>query len=494
MLSSTFLLGASAEEKRYLAPLGTIPDWSLLDPYQRTITREEFQRELSQNYAEFIPPPEPVQGETAAGDDETSQVPDPSAEGEEATAAPEPELAEGEPSPPPEPPYWAKFIQIEEERVRIVTNSRRPDDGFYDLYFAEQPVDSVPRYWRSVAQLPPRSQSHQPLEGLRIVIDPGHIGGEFAQMEQRWFKIPRKPPPEAETDSDAPAAEDEESSGDPGVTEKEEPKPDIPVMEGEIVLRVAQLLREKLTRAGARVALARTESKPVTRQRPEDFYDHVREVYGLRKDTDPEKDFILRSRSQRLFYLTSEIRARAHKINTQFRPDLVLCLHVNAEAWGDPKDPDFVDRNHLHILINGCYSEGEMLLDDQRFDMLSRLLQRIHGEEVALADTIAAVMAAETGLPPYTYLRSNARRVSANPFVWSRNLLATRTYQCPVIFFEPYVMNHETTYNRVQAGEYEGTREFEGVQRVNIFEEYASSVADGVLEYYRQHRPYQEPK
>jgi len=499
-LSATFVVRATAEDKRYLAPLGDVPDWTLLDPYQRTITREEFEQELAGNYGEYIPPPpeppEPEVEEEAEAEEgaeatatEESAPEDgeagPEAATEAATDEAEADAEEVEEVPPPPPPYWAKFIEITDEKARIVTNTRRPTAEYYDLYFAQEAsVPVVKRYWRSVEQLPPAKSPDRPLEGMRIVIDPGHIGGVWAQMEERWFVMKPEVIPPEET-------EGEEGSSEEVPLTPPEVKVDQPVKEGEIVLRVSQILEKKLTSMGAHVAVVRRDLNPVTKKRPKDFYEHVRDVYGYPSDTDPEDNYRLRKTAERLFYLTSEIRARADIINGKFRPDLALCLHVNAESWGKPSDPDFANRNHLHILVNGCYSEGEMLQDDQRFDMLMRLLQRIHGEEVPIADTVAAVMAEQTRLPPFTYLRSNARSVSPSPYVWSRNLLATRQYQCPVVFMEPYVMNHEQVYNRVQAGEYEGFQEFDGIPMVNIYEEYADSVARGVAEYYRGTRTFE---
>ena len=37
----------------------------------------------------------------------------------------------------------------------------------------------------------------------------------------------------------------------------------------------------------------------------------------------------------------------------------------------------------------------------------------------------------------------------------------------------------------MQAGDYEGTRDFGGVQRASIVREYANAVADGLAAYYR---------
>jgi len=113
-----------------------------------------------------------------------------------------------------------------------------------------------------------------------------------------------------------------------------------------------------------------------------------------------EANRALASAAERLFYLNDEIHARAMKINQLFKPDFVLCLHVNAEAWGDAENPAFVAGNHFHMLINGSYSDAEIAFDDQRFELLLRLVQRMHPEEEALSATVAGVVAAVTGLPP----------------------------------------------------------------------------------------------
>lgn len=391
--------------KPVLEKLGKPPVWSELDRYQETITREVFEHELVENYAE-------------------------------------------------NPEAIGKLIQVFPDRAEIVKNSWFPLT--YTLRFApEMPENPPPRYWRSARQLPVMTDPDKPLEGMRIVVDPGHIGGRFAKMEARWFLI------------------DENLR---------------PMMEGEVVLRVGEILRDELTRLGARVAMVRRENKPVTKKRPGDFVEYIREFSNFPPDAVAEEDSPLLKAAQRTFYLSSEIRARAERINHDFRPDLALCLHVNAEAWGDPADPDFVDKNHFHILTSGCFSAGEIRKDDQRFELVRRLLQRTHPEELAVSTTVAEVMSEMTGLPAFTYKGTNAKMVGDNPYVWSRNLLATRIFECPVVFFEPYVMNNEVVHDRVQAGEYRGIRKVAGEWRIDIFQEYALSVAAGVAEHYRKNR------
>lgn len=118
-----------------------------------------------------------------------------------------------------------------------------------------------------------------------------------------------------------------------------------------------------------------------------------------------------------------------------------------------------------------------------------RLVQRIPDEEIRLCDAVARHLAAATGLPPFTYLGKNARQVNDNSYLWVRNLLANRVYHCPVVFTEPYVMNNQEIFDRLQAGNYEGIREIAGKQRLSIFREYAQGVAEGLAEAFRAGRP-----
>ena len=139
--------------------------------------------------------------------------------------------------------------------------------------------------------------------------------------------------------------------------------------------------------------------------------------------------------------------------------------------------------------MNGSYLQDELEFDDERFEMIRRFLSRAYDEELPLADMIAAAMARETKLPPYEYPTTNSTtRVGSSGYVYARNLLATRLYRCPVVYCEPYVMNSRDAFARIQAGDYEGVRNVDGIERKSIFREYADSVVDGLVEYYSKAR------
>ncbi len=394
-----------------ISPLAKKPNWKNLDRYQETMSHDEFVELLQNVYA-------------AKGTEE--------------------------------------LIKVGDKSAQIVTDAETKET--LTLRFAaEHPRKMPPVYWREIDQLR-RATPKRPLKNLRVALDPGHLGGRWAKMEERWFAV-----------------------GDAK-----------PVEEGEMTLRVAKLLAAKLRALGAEVSFVRAKTTPTTPLRPPAFHELAKKILAKTGVTEPaetyhdasdeQKEKSIQWQSELLFYRQSEIRYRARRVNEVLQPDLVLCLHFNAEAWGDPTSPTLTDKNHFHVLINGSYAPDEIAHDDERYEMVRRILSRTYAEELPLADTMAASFAHATGLPPYEYTTDTVKKVGTSNYVFARNLLATRVFRCPVIYFEPYVMNSHEVFDRVQAGEYKGTRDFNGVARPNIFREYADAVAKGLVEYCRAHR------
>jgi hypothetical protein len=225
----------------------------------------------------------------------------------------------------------------------------------------------------------------------------------------------------------------------------------------------------------------RNKTQPVTDSRPEDFLS-----LATRRRPDHSREDQQRYAEQ-LFYRTAEIRARARLVNEVIKPDFVLCLHFNAEGWGDPRRAEFSSANHFHMILHGAYMADEIAHEDERFDMMHKVFQQVHAEEAALAAELARAFLARTGLAAYHYAIGKPA-IEIGPALWARNLLANRLYRCPVLFFEPYVMNNEAVYQRVQAGDYEGEREVAGKLRVSLYREYADAVLKGLVSYYEPRR------
>ncbi|PYK22264.1 MAG: hypothetical protein DME56_01580 [Verrucomicrobia bacterium] len=346
----SFLLAAivatSVQSADNISVLGNKPRWDVLERYQQTITHDEFLHLIDDVYC--------THG------------------------------------------FAADLIDVNDDHARILMS--RQAQKFFTLRFATDDAarKPVPRLWRPAKCLP-ATMLEKPLSGLKVALDPGHLGGNWAKMEERWFQV--------------------------GDTK--------PVQEGDLTLQVARLLAPRLRQLGAKVSYVRNSDEPTTAKRPDDFRELSKKILikngvpqpraEVLDSSDPAKEQTIRWQSEILFYRYSEIRRRAVRVNFKLHPDLVLCLHLNAEGWGDPKNPTLTDTDHLHLLVNGSYLAEEMEFDDERFEMIRRLLSRAFDEELPLADSVALAMARETGLPPYQYPTTNSTtKVGTSGYVYAQ--------------------------------------------------------------------------
>src|SRR5512133_3032175 len=126
LLQATQLLAAD------ISPVGDKPRWATLERYQETMTRDDFTRLLQNVYA------------TRGYDD---------------------------------------LIQISDDSARIVKDAAA--QKFFTLRFAKETPRKLPaHYWRRIDQLS-HASTKRPLRGLNVTLDPGHLGGRWAKMEER---------------------------------------------------------------------------------------------------------------------------------------------------------------------------------------------------------------------------------------------------------------------------------------------------------------------
>jgi hypothetical protein len=76
------------------------------------------------------------------------------------------------------------------------------------------------------------------------------------------------------------------------------------------------------------------------------------------------------------------------------------------------------------------------------------------------------------------------KRVGPSPYVFARNLSASRLFPGPVVYAEGPYMNALDAYARLIAGDYEGKREIQGRIYQSIFRDYAEALAEGVFHYF----------
>jgi len=296
------------------------------------------------------------------------------------------------------------------------------------------------------------STNLHPLSFKRIALDPGHIGGAWARMEERFFERGK----------------------------------DRPVQEAELNVMVARLLKTRLEAAGAQVFLTKDNFKPVTDRRPEDFQAQAEQEIkaSTRFDAFPplerEAAFAdaVRKRAEVLFYRSSEIAARAKLLNENIKPDLTICLHVNAVEWDECND--LVDDNRLVVFVHGNYLPAEVKDDDQKLRLMEKLLERSHRQELAVAEAVATALAKATKLPPVDY-GPNSGSIHLGEIVCFRRNLAGQSARGRPGYFSRAILPEQSPYLSADPdGRYEGLRDVDGTPMKSIFREYADAVAEGL--------------
>jgi hypothetical protein len=403
-LAFLILLGLIPAHASRLSPLAPNPDWSNLDAYQHTITRAEFSRLINQVYT-------------------------------------------------PDGEFW-KYVQIDDSRAIIFSDPghRQP---LFTLFFAASDGACAPLPFKYKTQAISHDSS-RPLQGLRIALDPGHIGGDWARLEGRYFKI-----------GDDPSVE-----------------------EAKLNMMTCDLLAERLQADGATIVWAKHSYEPTTDLRPDSLHREAIAALALRPDTtkkisgEPAIQRMIANEAALLFYRVAEIRARADRVN-DLHPDLTICVHYNADDWGNPDRPSLVSNSRLVIFINGAYEKSELATDDVKYDLLRKLLDRDAVQEERGCAYVGQQMLDTLRYPPEAYAAGYfAKHVTHVPSVYARNLLANRLYHGPVIYCEGPYMNARDAYYRIIAGDYLGVRTIRGQSNPSIYRQYATAVEKGVLKYF----------
>ena len=297
----------------------------------------------------------------------------------------------------------------------------------------------------------------QPFTSLHLALDPGHVGGIWAELEWRNFRISKE---------------------------------DHWVREGELVLEVAQRIRTRLTRLGAKVTLLREDYQPIN---PKTFIDYwplaaAEKMPPTELSLKVQLDHALavRNRAIHMAIVRGEIAERARLVNEVIQPDALISLHINAAAWPDGDTEQVVDSDHAHVLIFGCLSEAELASPRQQLRLVEKLSNGSGSVEAHLGAALGSALVEATGLPASNYLGRNAIRILPEvPSLWARNLMLLRLVDCPTVLMEPYISNSQSSYARIQKAL--SAREYhEPLPADDILVEYADAVVTGVLRTYER--------
>jgi len=388
--------------------------WCVLDPYQGTITRQQFEQKMATLYDPFG--------------------------------------------------VFPTYYEITDSQVTFYpgTKDRRVPQFTLDFAPPNHPVPG-PRWFRTPAEF--RAEGHpldKPLAGLRVAIDPGHIGGPWAQMEGRSTRY----------------------------------NGSAPVQEGDLNLITGRLLKAELTNLGASVFEVRDSTEPVTPYRPDDLLPEARQLLLEHSAHAPRMRALpvdklnllfgqkVMDLAEFLFYRCSEIKERGNRIRNNFVPDITVTLYIDATP-GSGRGR-LTSSNANIFFVHGSYTRAEMADPDMQRRCVYKMVENASDIEAEVATDIAGIFTQRTGLGPVKYGDSGTTRqiASGNGYVVARNLAANREYDGPVVCTEPYFMNNRVVYQRLLAGDYDGTRTFSGKKYTSIFREYADCVAQGLLKAY----------
>ena len=334
---------------------------------------------------------------------------------------------------------WRQWMEVDAESGRVKMDPEGP--------------------WIGPASTPEQTTvDFKDLEEPHVALDPGHIGGKWGPLEGRSFSVDGGPV----------------------------------FQEGDAVLAISKRVKELLEPYRIKISLVRDDAEPINPLRPADYLEPsvewVTERFPDLESNSSEFKSRVTAYANRLFYRSDEIRRRADLVNGTIKPDLVVCLHINASGWPDPQKPSLVENHDLHILLHGNYTPGELSTTGARQELAYKIANSTYELEREAADAFLKIFRRATDLPAYHYGGNNALKVDEEGYLWARNLAANRLYQAPVVFLEPYVANSIEGYERIKMGDYAGRREVGEKMRMSLYEEYARATASSLIELFKLER------
>ena len=258
------------------------------------------------------------------------------------------------------------------------------------------------------AKFPNLSPLTQPLSQAKIAIDPGHFGGKFARLEERYVEMEHE-----------------------GKT--------LTFDEGSLAFLTALHLKKKLEEKGATVLITRKGIGEGVY--PENFFDWLKNHPELWEKGVPLSTIFLRH------YNRLDLRARAALINA-FHPDLTLFIHYNAVDCELPDSPQTkrTDRNFNLVFIPGAFCSGELAAAEDRYHFLRLICTQDLESSHVIAQDLVDRFTTHLQVPP---LKTAKREVAgfgnsliSSDGIFSRNLCLTRLVKGPLCYGETLIQNN----------------------------------------------------
>lgn len=271
----------------------------------------------------------------------------------------------------------------------------------------------------------------RPFAGLRIAIDPGHIAGdmETAKIEKKFIDMP----------------------ADPAVPTRKKP---IRLVEGQLNLETALLLKEKLEQGGAEVMLTRSKPNQTAFGGTLDEWitcclrQAVDSMHIAKEIDDKQKTFLLTRAGKkevfRTFFRDLELAERARKINA-FGPDITVIIHYNVDE-GNNGWKKQTNKNFVMTFAPGSFMKDELEKPQDRACFVKLLFSPGIESSMKLCSTMTACFERELKVPAAgegdaAYLSTNCMNGRARG-VYLRNLSLTRQVNGTLVYGETLYQDH----------------------------------------------------
>jgi N-acetylmuramoyl-L-alanine amidase len=367
------------------------------------------------------------------------------------------------------------------------------DNAFYMFATKEDKLNAKPEFVLNFgSKTKPQKRifvanklADKPLAGLRVAIDPGHLGGNMAIIEDRFI------------DMTLPD------------------KTHLQFNEGTLAAFTAKILRNYLVHAGAEVLLTREEpgqsvcstsfndccAKEFGINNEQDWLNETKQQKiinhlkkskpsfvlcrnenpeeRLRSITDAkdayEKVFALKKALFRLCYNSIDLRARIDKINA-FAPDITIIIHFNASGSAY----DISSNNYNLVFIPGSFLNGE--LKEQRFreEFVRLLLTDDLEKSLSLSQEIIKNFNDTLGVPTMKCrLYQPKTTIFVDAGIYCRNLGLTRGVHSPICYGETLIQNNVEEAKRLTQKDFD----FEGQLISSRLADVARAYFYGICEY-----------
>ncbi len=354
-----------------------------------------------------------------------------------------------------------------------------PTDTLLQRYAAKGEQHWNPADFKSLQAVPQpfiyTPSASQPLRGLRVALDPGHVGGlmDYAQfLEEKFVRILPN-----ETN---------------GLTEE------IGFCEGNLALGTALVLAERLRSAGAEVLLTRqieglnafdmtfdqwldrevlrhekwlAEHGQLVDPPAPDVWklrcagaNYVRDFHIEEKDAAFWRNKASLAQIHRIAFLKAEFVERARKINA-FKPHLTFIIHYNVGANNETAANGYrkaVQDNYSMAFIPGSFMAGELKEPIDRLSFAAKLLSDDLQQSQRLCAAVLRAHEQKLGVPPIVwddrlpYLK-NASLRTADVGVFARNLQLTRLINGTLCFGESLLQDNIQEAKRLNAKDFTPT-------------------------------------